>query len=174
MVRFLAKLVEKLTRLLSFSGRVQESLPRFLTRLDGFSPGQYLKFDIFWLKWTYLKNLFLQSSSFYSNWILRNKKSDDFQNFWSWWCLSLDGSLGRLGGNLGSLETKCSDLDGFQDFTYWFWGDWPDSFLLVTYTFKVLGVIIFGALRAPMGENSRGGGIRPPLPKISWFRPCLK
>ena len=118
MVRFLAKLVEKLSRLVSFSGRVQESLPRFLTRLDGFSPRQYLKFDIFWLKWTYLKNLFLQSSSFYSNWILRNKKSDDFQNFWSWWCLSLDGSLGRLGGNLGSLETKCSDLDGFQDFTY--------------------------------------------------------
>ena len=120
MVRFLAKLVEKLSRLVSFSGRVQESLPRFLTRLDGFSPRQYLKFDIFWLKWTYLKNLFLQSSSFYSNWILRNKKSDDFQNFWSWWCLSLDGSLGRLGENLGSLETKCSDLDGFQDFTYCF------------------------------------------------------
>ena len=119
MVRFLAKLVEKLTRLVSFSGRVQESLPRFLTRLDGFSPRQYLKFDIFWLKWTYLRKFFLQSSSFYSNWILRNKKSDDFQNFWSWWCLSLDGSLGRLGGNLGSLETKCSDLDGFQDFTYW-------------------------------------------------------
>ena len=118
MVRFLAKLVEKLSRLVSFSGRVQESLPRFLTRLDGFSPRQYLKFDIFWLKWTYLRKFFLQSSSFYSNWILRNKKSDDFQNFWSWWCLSLDGSLGRLGGNLGSLETKCSDLDGFQDFTY--------------------------------------------------------
>ena len=58
MVRFLAKLVEKLTRLVSFSGRVQESLPRFLTRLDGFSPGQYLKFDIFWLKWTYLRKFF--------------------------------------------------------------------------------------------------------------------
>ena len=47
-------LVEKLTRLVSFSDRVQESLPRFLTSLYGFSPGQYLKFDIFWLKWTYL------------------------------------------------------------------------------------------------------------------------
>ena len=60
-------LVEKLTRLVSFSDRVQESLPRFLTGLDGFLPGQYLKFDIFWLKWTYLKNLFVQPSSFYPN-----------------------------------------------------------------------------------------------------------
>ena len=37
-------------------------------------------------------------------------------------------------------------------------------FLLVTYTLKVLGVIIFGALWAPMAENS---------PKISWLRHCL-
>ena len=67
MVRFLTKLVEKLTRLVSFSGRVQGSLPRLLTGMKEFSPGQYLKFDIVWLKWSNLKNLFLQSSYFYSN-----------------------------------------------------------------------------------------------------------